>query len=318
MDAANNLENRTIVTTRLIEAPRELVFDAFTDADHLARWWGPNGFGLTTHRFDMRPGGAWDFTMHGPDGRDYQNRIIFDEIVRPERLVMRHGGVADGVPVSFIHTITLEDLGARTRLTMRAIFPTAAERDRVVREHHADEGGRQTLGRLAQYLGDELFTVSRHFKAPRELVWQVWTDAQHLAKWWGPKGFTWIEGKLDFKPGGRFHYGMRSPDGNEMWGLFVFHDIAKPERLTFVNSFSDREGGITRARFFDNWPLEVFNLLTLEEEDGGTRLILRGAPINARKDEHERFQSMKPSMDQGWSGTMEQLENYLAMLQPAP
>jgi uncharacterized protein YndB with AHSA1/START domain len=314
VDAASNLADRTIVTTRIIAAPRELVLDAFTDPEHLARWWGPEGFSLTTHSFEMRCGGIWDFTMHGPDGRDYENRIIFDEIVRPESLVMRHSGVADGRPVSFIHTITLEDLGGRTRLTMRGIFPTAAERDRVVREHHADEGGRQTLGRLAQYLDEELFTFSRHFKVPRELVWKVWTDAQHLARWWGPKGFTWIEGNLDLRPGGMFHYGMSSPEGKEMWGRFVFHEIVPPERLAFVNSFSDKRGAIVRAPFSDNWPLEVFNLLTLEEEDGGTRLILRGAPINAGRNEHERFQSMKPSMNQGWSGTMEQLEKYLEEL----
>lgn len=315
MDAANNLDDRTIVTTRLIEAPRELVFDAFTDPDHLARWWGPDGFSITTSAFDMKPGGAWRFVMHGPDGRDYQNHIVYDEIVRPERIVLRYGD--DTGPALFVNTITLEDLGARTHLTMRAVFPSAAARDRVIREHHADEGGRQTLGRLAQYIDEEAFTITRHLKAPRELVWKVWTDARHLAKWWGPKGFTWIDGKLDLKPGGKFHYGMSSPDGKEMWGRFVFHDIAPPERLTFVSSFSDKDGAITPAPFFDNWPLEVFNLLTLEEEDGGTRLALRGAPINANKDEHERFQSMKPSMDQGWSGTMEQLENYLAGHQPS-
>ena len=132
MDAANSLEDRTIVTTRIVEAPRPLVFDAFTDPDHLARWWGPNGFSITTSAFDMRPGGAWDFTMHGPDGRDYENHVIYDEVVLPERLVLRHSGIANGVPVSFVNTITLEDLGGRTRLTMRGVFPTAAERDSAV------------------------------------------------------------------------------------------------------------------------------------------------------------------------------------------
>lgn len=318
MDAVNSREARTIITTRIIEAPRALVFDAFTDPDHLARWWGPDGFSLTTHSFDMRPGGAWHFIMHGPDGRDYPNRIRYDEIVRPERLVLRHGGEADGVPVQFVNTITFEDLGGRTRLTMHAEFPSVAEVQRVIRDHKADEGGRQTLGRLADYLDNEVFTITRHLKAPRDLVWQVWTDAQHLAKWWGPKDFTWLAGSLDLKPGGKFHHGMRSPDGKEMWGLFVFHEIVPPERLCFVSAFSDKDGGITRAPFFDNWPLEVFNIVTFAEEDGGTRFTLRGAPINARKDERERFAAMKPSMTQGWSGTMEQLEAYLAALQPSP
>jgi uncharacterized protein YndB with AHSA1/START domain len=172
---------RTIVTSRVIDAPPEQVFDAFTDPEHLARWWGPDGFTTTTSAFDMRPGGVWRFVMHGPDGRDYQNRIIYDEIVRPSLIRYRHGD--DVEPVRFQNVITFEDLGGRTRLTMTAQFPTAAERDRVIREHHADEGGRQTLGRLAQYIEDDLFEFTRTLNAPRDLVWKMWTEAEHLAKW---------------------------------------------------------------------------------------------------------------------------------------
>lgn len=141
--------DRTIVTTRLIEAPRELVFDAFTHPDHLARWWGPDGFTTTTGAFDMRPGGEWRFTMHGPDGRDYENRIAYDEIVRPSRLAYHHTGTANVDPVHFTVVITLDDLGGRTRVTLSAEFETAADRDYVIRNHKADEGGRQTLARLA-------------------------------------------------------------------------------------------------------------------------------------------------------------------------
>lgn len=311
MDAGNrDFDSRTIVTTRILEAPRELVFDAFTDPEHLAKWWGPNGFTTTTSHFEMRPGGEWCFVMHGPDGRDYQNRITFDEIVRPERISYRHG---DGVePVLFQNTITFEDLGGRTRLTMHAVFPSAAERDRVIRDHHADEGGRQTLGRLADYIESDLLVITRTLNAPRALVWKMWTDAQHLAKWWGPKGFTWIEGKLDLRPGGKFHYGMKGPTGQKMWGLFVFHGIVEPERLQFVNAFSDKDGAITRAPFAADWPLEVFNTLTLTEAAGQTMLTLRGAPINATEAERERFRAMKASMNQGFNGTLEQLEAYLA------
>src|SRR5579884_4127269 len=86
---------RIIVGMREFDAPRALVFSAWTDPKHLAQWWGPNGFTTTTSSFDMRPGGVWRFVMHGPDGRDYQNRITFEEIVPPERLVYRHGGGDD-------------------------------------------------------------------------------------------------------------------------------------------------------------------------------------------------------------------------------
>jgi len=144
------LEARSIVTMRVINAPRELVFDAFTNPDHLARWWGPNGFSITTHAFDMRPGGEWRLTMHGPDGRDYENRIVYDEIVRPERIAYSHGG--DGGAAMFKSTITLEDLGGKTRLTMRGVFPTKKDRDRVAETYGAVEGAKQTLERLADFL----------------------------------------------------------------------------------------------------------------------------------------------------------------------
>jgi uncharacterized protein YndB with AHSA1/START domain len=113
---------------------------------------GPNGFTTTTSVFDMKPGGVWRFVTHGPDGRDYQNRITFDEIVKPERIVYRHGGGDDVEPVQFKTTVTFEDLGGKTRLTMRGVFPSAAERERVIREYGADMGMVETLNRLEQYL----------------------------------------------------------------------------------------------------------------------------------------------------------------------
>jgi uncharacterized protein YndB with AHSA1/START domain len=145
---------RAIVTTRVFDAPRELVWSAWTDPNHLAQWWGPNGFTTTTSAYDLRPGGTWRFVMHGPDGRDYQNLVTFDEIVKPERLVYRHGD--DVEPVQFHTTVTFEDLGGKTRLTLRAQFPTADARDRVVREFGAAEGAVQTIERLADYLATSL------------------------------------------------------------------------------------------------------------------------------------------------------------------
>jgi len=123
------------------------------DPKHLSQWWGPNGFTTTTSAFDMRPGGVWRFVMHGPDGRDYENRITFDEVVKPERIRYNHGGGDDVEPVQFRTTVTFEDLGAnRTRLTLHAVFPSAAERDRVVKDYGADKGAAETLARLAGYV----------------------------------------------------------------------------------------------------------------------------------------------------------------------
>jgi uncharacterized protein YndB with AHSA1/START domain len=156
MAARNSLDLETdpcsIVGTREYDAPRDLVFAMFCDPKHLAQWWGPNGFRTTTLSFDMRPGGVWRFVMHGPDGRDYHNRVTYQEVVPPERLVYRHGGGEDVEPVQFRQTITFEDLGGRTRIVWRGDFPSAAERDRVIKEYGADTGLVQTMARLADYV----------------------------------------------------------------------------------------------------------------------------------------------------------------------
>ena len=144
---------RSIIGSRVLDAPRALVFSVWTDPNHLAQWWGPNGFTTTTHSYDFRPGGVWRFVMHGPDGRDYQNRITYDEIIPPERIVYRHGGGDDVEPVQFTQTVTFEDLGnGQTRLAWHGKFTSAEERTRVIREYGADKGLVQTMARLADYV----------------------------------------------------------------------------------------------------------------------------------------------------------------------
>ena len=144
--------NREIVMSRLLNAPRELVFKAWTEPNHVAQWWGPNGFTNTIHQMEVKPGGVWRFIMHGPDGRDYPNKIVFIEVVKPERLVYRHAGDDDTERVNFHVTVTFEKQGDKTRLTMRMVFESAAERDRVDKEYGAIEGAKQTVDRLEKYL----------------------------------------------------------------------------------------------------------------------------------------------------------------------
>ena len=157
MSGRNNLDletdARAIIGMRDFDAPRDLVFKAFTDPAHLSQWWGPNGFTTTTHSFDFRPGGVWRFVMHGPDGRDYQNRVTYDEIVPPARIVYRHSGGDDVEPVQFSQTLTFEDIGdGRTRLTWHGQFATAEARARVIKDYGADKGLVQTMARLADYV----------------------------------------------------------------------------------------------------------------------------------------------------------------------
>jgi uncharacterized protein YndB with AHSA1/START domain len=159
------------------------------------------------------------------------------------------------------------------------------------------------------------FVITRVFDAPRDLVWKAWTEPEHLAEWWGPKGCTVRVVKLDVRPGGTFHYAMQFKPGHDMWGRFVYREIAAPSRLVYVSSFSDEKGGITRAPFSqlnDTWPLEVLNTLTLSERGGKTTITLRGAPINATEEERKMFASMFASMQQGFGGTFDKLAEYLA------
>jgi uncharacterized protein YndB with AHSA1/START domain len=146
---------REIVLSRVVDAPRELVWKVWTEPEHVSKWWGPNGFTTTIDQMDVRPGGVWKHTMHGPDGTDYPNKSIFVEVVKPERIVFSHGGGTPGKGgANFRATWTFEDEGGKTRVTMRAVFETPEDRDRVIREYGAVEGGKQTLSRLAEYVAN--------------------------------------------------------------------------------------------------------------------------------------------------------------------
>ena len=145
--------DREIVVSRVIDAPRELVFEAFTEVRHLSQWWGPDGFTTTTESFEFRVGGEWGFVMHGPDGTDYQEWISWTEIAQPERIAMLHGE-SRGDPNAFESVVTFEPYGAATRIEMRTVFRTKELRDDAVEKYQAIEGGQQTLSNLAAYLAE--------------------------------------------------------------------------------------------------------------------------------------------------------------------
>ncbi|MEO3764176.1 SRPBCC family protein [Streptomyces sp. B8F3] len=145
--------HREIEISRVIDAPRELVFEAFTEVRHLSRWWGPEGFTTTTRSFEFREGGEWDFVLHGPDGTDYSEWIRWLRITPPERIALLHGELRDD-PNAFESVLTFVPDGAGTRIVMRTVFPTKELRDEAVEKYHAIEGGRQTLSHLAAYVAE--------------------------------------------------------------------------------------------------------------------------------------------------------------------
>jgi uncharacterized protein YndB with AHSA1/START domain len=313
---AENTTDREIVLTREFNAPRELVWEAMTDPKHVVNWWGPRGFTTTIETMDFRVGGVWKHMMHGPDGTNYPNEKVFKEIVKPERIVFSHGGRREGGPsVDAVATWTFDEIAAgKTKVTLRMVFPSASERDFVVKEFGAIEGGKQTLERLGEFLAGaacEPFVITREFNAPRELVWKAWTERDRLMKWFGPCGFTMTTAKLDFRPGGSFHYCLCSPDGKQMWGKFVYREITAQEKIILVNSFSDESGGLTRHPFSSAWPLEMLSKTTFAEQDGRTKLTIEWLPLNATDEERKMFESARDGMTQGWTGTFEQLAAYL-------
>jgi len=157
------------------------------------------------------------------------------------------------------------------------------------------------------------FVLSRVFDAPRALLWQCFTDPERMKHWWGPKGFTVLSSKMDLRVGGSYHYGMRAPNGDAMWGLFKYREIVPQEKLVFVNSFSDENGGLTRHPGSAAWPLHLLSTFTFEDAPGGkTKFTVTWRTLDATEEEQKTFDAMHSSMTQGWGGTMDQLAAYLA------
>ena len=163
---------------------------------------------------------------------------------------------------------------------------------------------------------NQIFTISRVYDAPRDLVWSCFSDAEHMRHWWGPKGISIVNAAMDFRVGGIYHYGMQSPNGAIMWGRFVFREIVAPEKIVFINSFSDETGGLTRAPFFDGkWPLEMLSVFTFDATaPARTRFTVTWSPLDASDEERAVFAANFASMNGGWSGTLEKLQDYIITL----
>lgn len=306
--------DREIVISRKIQAPRALVFKAWTDPQHVGVWWGPRGFRTTTKRMDLRPGGVWQFTMHGPDGVDYLNRIDFLEVREPELLKYKQAGEGEHDNIRFHTTVTFEEAGDATLVTLRSTFETAEGRNYVVEKFGAIEGGEQHLERLSDYathLAPHTFTISRAFDAPRDLVWKAWTQVEHLARWFGPKSCTLEVLKADIRQGGVLHTRMTF-GGLEMWGKWIVREMMPTERLIFINCFSNAEGGLGRHPGAPEWPQRMLTTVSLAEEGGRTTVTIQSTPVEETAAEREVFAKNHASMRGGWGGTFDQLAEHLA------
>lgn len=250
-----------VVNDRIVPAPRDSILEAIRDPEQLRRWWGPNGFTNTFQKFDFRPGGEWVYTMHGPDGTDYHNESRFVEI-NPDRVVLEHLRPMH----RFLLTITLDDRGEQTRVHWRMRFDSAEECTKV--RPWVEPANEQNLDRLTNLLA-ELATreirIARLLRAPRELVWRVWTDPNHVGNWWGPDGFRTTTYAMDVRPGGVWRYVMHGPDGRDYQNRIQYLEIVEPERLVYVHDGG--EGDLETVSFR--------TIVQLEDHGLSTRVILR-------------------------------------------
>jgi uncharacterized protein YndB with AHSA1/START domain len=176
----------------------------------------------------------------------------------------------------------------------------------------------------------EPFVITRRLAAPRELVFDAFTQGEHLEHWMGPRGFVMSHCRVDLRPGGVFHYRLvavaapgsgddaRADDAKElpsMWGLWTFREIVPPQRLVVVTQFSNEQGGLARSPFPGPWPLRTLSTTTFDGDGAGTLVTLRWQALDASPEEEAAFAAMHASMTQGWSGTFEQLEDHLALQQ---
>jgi uncharacterized protein YndB with AHSA1/START domain len=156
------------------------------------------------------------------------------------------------------------------------------------------------------------FVISRVFDAPRDLLWKCFTEPERMSQWWGPKGVKIGKSQMDLRVGGIYHYGMENPDGQVMWGRMIFREIVPPERLVFINSFSDAAAGLSRHPLAPQWPLQMLTIFTFEEAPGDkSRFTVHWSPYEATAEEQAAFDAGHDSMTMGWSGTLERLEAYL-------
>jgi uncharacterized protein YndB with AHSA1/START domain len=314
--AAKNKPNELYIT-RIYDAPVKMVWDAWTDPKQVAQWWGPRGFTLTTHSKDLKAGGSWRYTMHGPDGVDYPNNTKYLEVEKYSRLVYDHGGYDDRPPL-FRVTVHFSEVNGKTKMEMTMALATAeaaAETKKFIKK----AGGDSTWDRLAEYLaqessGKDVFFINRTFDAPLELMFEMFTEPKHFSQWLAPTGFTMKYLKAEIRPGGTSFYCMSGSGGMKMYGKAMYKEIVKPNRIVYSQVFCDENENITRHPMAPTWPEVMHTTISLEAEGADkTRVTIKWEiEDNATAVERETFHKGKGGMTLGWGGSFEKLEAYLS------
>lgn len=305
-----------IITTRVLNASRELVWTVLTTPEHIKHFWGPDGFTNSIKQMDVKVGGQWLFTMHGPDGTNYPNRIIYRTVTPKSYLAFDHDGGEDDVSGHrFLGEIELFEEGTKTRIELRMTEATMEARDAVA--PYAVEGGRQNLERLAAYLAPmanplNKFVIERSYPVSQKRLFEACTKIEHLKEWMSPAGTKVIRATQDLKPGGNYHYGIATADGHEMWGMVHYKVITPYSQLVYAQNFSDKDGGVTTHPKAPDWPREMETVFDfLPEGENQTRLRITWINAQVSDAEAATFIGAHDGMRQGWTGSLDSLHNHL-------
>jgi uncharacterized protein YndB with AHSA1/START domain len=301
---------------RVFDAPVAAVWDAWTDPEQVAKWWGPRGFTITTHSKDLRPGGHWIYTMHGPDGTDYPNTTHYFEVKEREALVYDHGA-SEGKPALFHVAVYFKETNGKTTMDMTMTLPTpeVAEQTRVFIKK---VGGNSTWDRLAEYLtketlGKEKFVINRSFDAPIERMFEMWTSPEHLSRWLPPAGTQSEFFRGNIKPGGSTFFCMQGTHG-KMYGRADYLQVEKPNRIVYTQQFCDENEKVTRHPLAPLWPETMLTTVELiPEGPEQTRVTVTWEPHGkVTAEEMETFLKARSGMAQGWTGSFDKLEAELS------
>ncbi len=314
---AKKSKTNELKISRIYDAPVKMVWDAWTDPKKVAVWWGPRGFTITTHGKDLKAGGFWSYTMHGPDGTDYTNKTIYLEVEKHSRLVYDHGGNDDRPPL-FRVTVNFSEIKGKTKMDMTMSLPTveAAEEARIFIKK---AGGNSTWDRLAEYLekeisGKENFVINRTFDTPLETMYEMWTDPKHFSQWLPPTGFKMNFLRADIKPNGSTFYLMANEDGLKMYGRAEYLEIHRPDRIVYTQRFCDENEKMSRHPMAPTWPATMLTTVNLTAEGPDqTRVTITWEPFgNCTAEELKTFIDAKAGMTMGWTGSFDKLEDHLA------
>jgi uncharacterized protein YndB with AHSA1/START domain len=311
----NALKPNELTLSRVFDAPAKTVWEAWTDSQQVARWWGPRGFTITTHSKDLRPGGHWRYTMHGPDGKDWPNVTTYHEVEPLKKLVYDHGAT-DTTPPLFRVTVLFREVKGQTHMdmTMACASPEAAQN---IRKHIKSAGGESTWDRLAEYLGDQAgrtsFNITRSFETDVETMFDLWTNPEHLAKWLPPAGMTMTIHREDMRPGGTTFFSMTDGKSLTMYGRIHYLEIRRPNRLVSTQEFVDKDENLSRHPLAPTFPASMLRtVLFTAETPTRTRVSVTWAPHGeTTAEEVAAFVNARPGMTQGWTGSFEKLERLL-------